>query len=87
MDFASPDPSPQEVVANNEVVVVLKECIRGLPFLQREALILREYEKLDYEEIAGVLQKPLGTIKTLLYRGRANLKIKLLPYLKEGLNE
>jgi RNA polymerase sigma-70 factor (ECF subfamily) len=83
IDIASQDPSPQEVVANNEFSHIVKQCIQGLPFLQREALILREYENLDYEEIAKILHKSLGTIKTLIYRARQNLKIKLLPYLEE----
>ena len=87
MDFASSDPSPEVVAQDSEFAKVLKECIQGLPFLQKEALILREYEKLDYGEIAKILQKSLGTVKTLIFRARQNLKEKLLPYLKEGLNE
>lgn len=83
LDFASSGPSPQEVVVNDELSKVLKDCIQGLPFLQKEALILREYEKLNYEEIAKILNKSLGTIKTLLHRARQNLKIKLLPYIEE----
>jgi len=83
MDFASSDPSPKEVVANNEFSDVVKECMQGLPFLQKEALILREYENLDYQEIARILNKPLGTVKTLIYRARMNLKEKLLPYIEE----
>jgi RNA polymerase sigma-70 factor (ECF subfamily) len=83
MDFQSPDPSPRDVVSNKEVCDILKECIQGLPFLQKEALILREYEKLDYEEIAKILNKPLSTIKNLIHRARMNLKDKLIPSLEE----
>lgn len=82
-DFESPDPSPTEIAANNEVSEILKQCVQGLPFLQREALILREYENMDYGEIAKILKKSLGTVKTLIYRARQNLKIKLLPYMDE----
>ncbi len=86
MDFKSPDPSPVEEAAKSEVATVLKTCIQGLPFLQKEALILREYQNLDYEEIGRILHKSLGAVKTLIYRARQNLKDKLLPYLevKEG---
>ena len=83
IDFKSPDPSPQEIVADNEVSCVLKKYILGLPFLQKEALILREYENLDYQEIAKILNKSLGAVKTLIHRARQNLKIKFLPYLEE----
>ncbi len=83
-EFSSPDPSPKDIAAGNEFAAVLKQCIQGLPFLQREALILREYEKLDYQEIAKILKKSLGTIKTLIHRARCSLKEKLLPYLEEA---
>ncbi len=83
MDFQSTDPSPEEIVADNEVNVAVKRCIQSLPFLQREALILREYENLDYEEIARILKKSLGTVKTLIHRARLQLKDKLLPYIEE----
>lgn len=83
VEFASPDPSPQDVVSENEVSLVVKNCIQSLPFLQREALILCEYEKLDYQEIARILKKSLGAVKTLIHRARANLKTKLLPFIEE----
>lgn len=84
VDFASPDPSPQEVTSGNDIASLVKENIQSLPFLQKEALILREYEKLDYAEIAVILRKPLGTVKVLIHRARQTLKEKLLPYLEEG---
>lgn len=83
-DFKSMDPSPQEIASENELSGVLKECIQGLPFLQREALVLREFDNLDYKEIAKILNKPLGTIKILIHRARQNLKDKFLPYLEES---
>jgi RNA polymerase sigma-70 factor (ECF subfamily) len=83
VDFASPDPSPQEVVSADDLSSKVRDCIQGLPFLQKEALILREYQNLDYKEIARILKKTEGTVKTLIHRARQNLKIKLLPYLEE----
>ena len=90
MDFASNQPSVQEQVSRNEFSALVKKHIQGLPFLQKEALVLREYEQLDYEEIAKILNKSLGTVKTLIHRARLALKEKLLPYaseISEGLNE
>jgi len=84
MELENTDPSPQEVVSNNEFCGRLKECIQGLPFLQKEALLLREYQNLDYREIAEILNKSLGTVKTLIHRARQNLKLKLLPYIEEA---
>lgn len=83
VDFASPTPSAADETERKDLAETVKRCIQGLPFLQKEALILREYEKMDYEEIAKILNKSLGTVKTLIHRARENLKIKLLPYAKE----
>jgi RNA polymerase sigma-70 factor (ECF subfamily) len=82
-EFKSPDPSPDAKVYENEISGIVKKCIQSLPFLQREALVLREYENLDYQDIAKILKKSLGTVKTLIHRARQNLKTKLLPYIEE----
>lgn len=82
-EFESPNPSPHDEAVKDEVSEVVKKCIQSLPFLQKEALILREYEKLDYDGIARILKKSLGTVKTLIHRARLNLKDKLLPYIEE----
>ncbi len=90
VEFRSPDPSPKEIAGCNEVAVILAKHVQSLPFLQREALILREYQDMDYAEIAKILKKSLGTVKTLIRRARMNLKNKLLPCLEElkgGLHE
>ena len=83
VEFASSDPSPDDLASSNELSGVLKKCVQSLPFLQREALILREYQGLDYEEISKILHKSLGTVKTLIHRARQNLKVRLIPYEKE----
>jgi len=83
-DFASTNPSPQEASAKNDTQEIVKKCINSFPLLQREALILREYENLDYMEISKILNKSQGTIKTLIYRARQNLKTKLLVFVKES---
>ena len=83
VEFASPTPSAAEESERNDLAEIVKRCIQGLPFLQKEALILREYERMEYEEIAAILNKSLGTVKTLIHRARENLKNKLLPYAEE----
>lgn len=83
VEFESLQLSPYEEVAKNDISEKVKFCIQGLPFLQKEALILCEYEQMKYEEIAKILNKSLGTVKTLIYRARENLKNQLLPYVEE----
>jgi len=49
----------------------------------RDPLVLRELEGLSYEEIAEVLDCPLGTIRSRIHRGRIELKAKLLRTMNE----
>ena len=49
----------------------------GLPDEQREVLILKEFEGLTFPEIAETLDVPLSTVKTRLYRGLVQLRIRL----------
>lgn len=83
VDFASPDPAPDEAASKNELTDLLKKCLQGLPFLQREALILREYQNLDYTDIAKILNISLGAVKTLIHRARLRLKDQFLPFVRE----
>jgi RNA polymerase sigma-70 factor (ECF subfamily) len=84
IDYESPQSSAREIAVANDIASIVKENIQSLPFLQKEALVLREYENMDYAEIAKILGKPLGTVKILIYRARQTLKEKLLPYIEDG---
>ena len=53
--------------------------------LQREVLILAEYEGLTLEEIARAVEAETGTVKSRLFRARENLRRMLAP-LKENTN-
>ncbi len=50
--------------------------------MEREILMLREYEQLSYGEIAEVLQLPLNTVRSRLFRARMALKEHLAPDAK-----
>ncbi|HXZ80197.1 MAG TPA: sigma-70 family RNA polymerase sigma factor [Terriglobales bacterium] len=56
----------------------VRAAIQQLPVEFREIIILREYEELSYQEIAGVLDCPPGTVMSRLARARARLR-ELLP--------
>jgi RNA polymerase sigma-70 factor (ECF subfamily) len=55
-------------------------AVDGLPEVFREAVMLSDVEGLSYEEIATVLDVPVGTVKSRLYRGRRMLQAKLYEY-------
>ncbi len=46
----------------------------------QEVMVLREFEQLSYEEIAGALGVPRGTVESRLFRARAELRVKLKAY-------
>ena len=51
-----------------------------LPVLQREALVLFEFEDLSLEEVAAAVGSPVGTVKSRLFRARRGLRVALGPY-------
>jgi RNA polymerase sigma-70 factor (ECF subfamily) len=56
--------------------------IKLLPPLQREAVVLAEYEEMTLEEIARATQTELAAVKSRLHRGRENLRRMLAPLLE-----
>jgi RNA polymerase sigma-70 factor, ECF subfamily len=62
---------------------LVARAVRSLPPLQREALILFEYEELSLEEVARAVEAEAGTVKARLHRARENLRRMLAP-LKPG---
>jgi RNA polymerase sigma-70 factor (ECF subfamily) len=55
----------------------VQAAIRGLPIQFREIILLREYEELSYQEIASVLNCPIGTVMSRLGRARKKLRTLL----------
>ncbi len=66
----------QEVL-DSETKAIIKTYLKEMPEEYRMVLTLRYYEELSYNEIADIMDKPLGTIKTEIYRGKTILKEKL----------
>jgi RNA polymerase sigma-70 factor (ECF subfamily) len=62
---------------------MVERAVSGLPLLQREALILFEYEELSMEEIAEVTGAEVGAVKARLFRARESLRRRLAPLMAE----
>lgn len=84
---AGPDAMPELTVLRNEKVSMVRDAINNLPEKQRSALILREYEQLDYQEIANILGQTVSSVKSLLFRARASVKLQLEPYFLDPIFE
>lgn len=61
----------------------LERAIDGLPEKYKTAFILRDIQELPYEEVAQIMNIPLGTVKSRVNRARALLKDKLKPRMEE----
>lgn len=78
--IASLEAAPEQQLLRNERMAMVREAINNLPEKQRSALILREYDQLDYQEIANILGQTVSSVKSLLFRARASVKTQLEPY-------
>jgi RNA polymerase sigma-70 factor (ECF subfamily) len=81
---STPDPhaiDPAQAALNNLRSRVLADAVRALPMNFREVLILRELEGLSYQEIAQIVDVPIGTVMSRLARARAFLQAS--PALQE----
>lgn len=72
----SPD-SPIQNTSAHELERAIDDALRSLPEDQRTAIVLRRYEEMPYEEIAAVLGTTLPAVKSLLFRARESLRVKL----------
>ena len=62
--------SPEEILAANNLREMIFESLSNLPEDIRTAISLREFEGLSYEEISEVLDCPIGTVRSRIFRGR-----------------
>lgn len=74
---------PSEDLEQKELLQAIDDAIQSLPEKQRLAVILRRYEGLPYDEIATVLKTSVSSVKSLLFRARAQLKVELAKHLDE----
>ena len=72
---------PLERVLDEELATLVRDAVLSLPALQREALVLFEFEDLSLSEIADITQSDVGAIKGRLHRARQGLKSLLRSYL------
>jgi len=78
---AAATPSPADCAVGRETQGMVERAIAGLPEEAREALVLRDSQGFSYDEIADVLEVPVGTVRSRLNRARTLLKEQLRPIL------
>jgi len=65
--------TPQQTAEQREASQFLQSGIQSLPPELKEAIILRDLEGMAYQEIAGLINVPEGTVKSRINRGRIEL--------------
>ena len=73
--------TPESALMNAELLAVIRETIRDLPDNLREAIVYREFDGMSYEEIANVMDCPIGTIRSRIFRARETLEQAMAPFI------
>ena len=74
--------SPEKILLTKEIKKVIFDTIEQLPDDLRIAINFREIEGLSYEEIAVIMECPVGTVRSRIFRARDAIDKKITPLLK-----
>ncbi|WP_293764816.1 RNA polymerase sigma factor RpoE [uncultured Aquitalea sp.] len=88
-DLASQVPdfnTPETEMMNKEIVATVNAAVEALPEELRTAITLREMDGLSYDEIAKVMNCPIGTVRSRIFRAREAIAAELRPLLDTAKN-
>ncbi len=74
--------TPESVLMSNEIARTVNDTMEQLPEELRNAITLREIEGLSYEDIATIMNCPIGTVRSRIFRAREAIAEKLRPLLE-----
>lgn len=77
IEYADPNPTAEKELLSSEKSRMIKHAVEKLPEKYKTAIVLRHHEERSYEEIAEILNLPLGTVKARIFRAREMLKKSL----------
>lgn len=75
--------TPEHILIRDEIEDAVYDTIDHLPQDLKKAIMLRELDGLSYEEIASVMECPVGTVRSRIFRARAAIDRNVLPYLEQ----
>ena len=74
LQIESPQPNPEQMRERSEWRTEIEAVVKCLPTVYRELILLRHTQDLSYDEIAEVMNLPLGTVKNRLFRAREMMR-------------
>ena len=77
--------TPESMYAGKQMYLVLKETIKNMPDELKEAIVLREFDGLSYEEIAEAMDCPIGTVRSRIFRAREILDVVIQENMSVGM--
>lgn len=79
--------TPENELMSKQIVQTVNSTLQSLPDELRRAITLREIEGLSYEEIANIMDCPIGTVRSRIFRAREVIAEKLRPMLEPRKNK
>ena len=73
--------TPESLLLSKEIGITVSAAIEALPDELRSAIQLRELEGMSYEEIAKLMNCPIGTVRSRIFRARETIAARLRPLL------
>jgi RNA polymerase sigma-70 factor (ECF subfamily) len=79
--------TPESMLASKQIAHTVNAAMDALPVDLRTAIVLREIEGLSYEDIAGIMACPIGTVRSRIFRAREVIAEQLRPLLDMPLDK
>ena len=79
----STESAPDHAMQQVEQIQLVRNALQEIPEEFRQPLVLKEIDGLTYEEISKILDIPLGTVRSRIFRGRQELMAKLQRLLRD----
>ena len=74
--------TPESALFGEELKAVVERAISGLPDDLRTAVTLREFDGLSYEDIAEIMDCPVGTVRSRIFRARESIDLQVKEQLE-----
>ena len=73
--------SPEEIAQNDQLIKAINHAISELPSELKEAIQLREFDGLSYDDIAVAMDCPIGTVRSRIFRAREAISLAITDFL------